>query len=197
MSDVLVLNRKFYAIHITTWQKAFSLLYIDHASVVDEEYKTYSFSDWKDISQEMSAHSSGFIHTPSFKIAIPEVILLRFYDELPPMDIKFTRKNIYEHYKHRCCYCGKKKTTSELNLEHVIPISRGGATDWLNVVISCVPCNLKKAARTPQEAGMKLLVKPGKPDWKGPVSLCFKPGLKIKASWQKFIDTVYWNAELK
>jgi len=197
MSDVLVLNKKFYAIHITTWQKAFSLLYIDHASVVDEEYRTYSFSDWKDVSQDMAAHPSGFVHTPSFKIAIPEVILLRFYDELPPVDIKFTRKNIYEHYKYKCCYCGKKKKTSDLNLEHVIPASRGGATDWLNVVISCMPCNLKKAARTPQEAGMKLQVIPGKPDWKGPVSLCFKPCLKIKASWQKFIDTVYWNAELE
>jgi len=197
MSDVLVLNRKFYAIHITTWQKAFSLLYIDHASVVDEEYKTYSFSDWKDISQEIYGHPSGFVHTPSFKIAIPDVILLKFYDELPPMDIKFTRKNIYEHYKYKCCYCGKKKTTSELNLEHILPVSRGGATDWLNVVISCIPCNLKKAARTPQEAGMKLQVIPGKPDWKGPCSLCFKPGLKMKASWQKFIDTVYWNAELE
>ena len=197
MSDVLVLNKKFYAIHITTWQKAFSLLYIDHASVVDEEYKTYSFSDWKDVSQHIAGHPSGFVHTPSFKIAIPEVILLRFYDELPPMDIKITRKNINEHYKYKCCYCGKKKTTSDLNLEHILHVSRGGATDWLNVVISCIPCNLKKAARTPQEAGMKLQVIPGKPDWKGPGSLCFKPGLKIKASWQKFIDTVYWNAELE
>ncbi|MBN1383464.1 MAG: HNH endonuclease [Elusimicrobia bacterium] len=197
MSDVLVLNRKFYAIHITTWQKAFSLLYVDHASVVDEQYKTYSFSDWQDISKHIKAHPSGFVHTPSFRIAIPEVIILKLYDKLPPMDIKFTRKNIYEHYKYKCCYCGKKKPTSELNLEHVIPVSRGGMTNWLNVVIACIPCNLKKANHTPREAGMKLLVKPSKPEWKGPISLCLRTGMKVKASWQKFIDNIYWNAELE
>ncbi|MFH1540817.1 MAG: HNH endonuclease [Elusimicrobiota bacterium] len=197
MSDVLVLNKKFYAIHITTWQKAFSLLYLDHASVVDEEYKTYSFDDWKDISQHIAKKPSNFIYTPLFKIAIPEVILLKFYDDLPPMDVKFTRRNIYEHYKYKCCYCGKNKITSDLNLEHIIPVSRGGATDWSNVVISCIRCNLKKAARTPMEAGMKLLVTPEKPKWMGPISLCFKTGIKIKASWQRFIDNIYWNTELE
>jgi len=197
MSDVLVLNRKFYAINITTWQKAISLLFIDHARVVDEEYNTYSFADWKDISKHISRQPAGFVHTPTLKIAIPEVIILKFYDSLPPMDIKFTRKNIYEHYNYRCCYCGRKKEMSELNLEHVVPVSRGGMTDWLNVVTACIPCNVKKGCRTPEEAGMKLIAQPSKPKWRGPVSLCFKSGIKLKASWQKFIDTVYWNTELE
>ena len=197
MPDVLVLNRKFYAINITTWQKVISLLFIDHAKVVDEEYNTYTFADWKDLSGHISKHPAGFVRTPTIKIAIPEVIILRYYDSLPPMDIKFTRKNIYEHYKYKCCYCGKKKSISELNLEHVLPVSRGGTTDWLNVVTACIPCNVKKSCHTPEEAGMKLLVQPSKPKWKGPVSLCFKSGLKIKASWQKFIDNVYWNTELE
>jgi 5-methylcytosine-specific restriction endonuclease McrA len=197
MSDVLVLNKQFYAVHITTWQKAISLLFSDHARVIDEEYNTYTFSDWKSISATIKEHPSGFVHTPTLKIAIPEVIVLRLYDALPPMDVKFTRKNIYEHYKYKCCYCGKKKQVNELNLEHIVPLSRGGATNWLNVVTSCIPCNLKKGCRLPEEAGMKLLVQPSKPQWKGPVSLCLRPGVKVKASWQKFIDTIYWNTELE
>jgi len=44
---------------------------------------------------------------------------------------------------------------------------------------------------------MKLLVKPSKPDWQGPFALSFKTGMRIKASWQKFIDNVYWNSELE
>jgi 5-methylcytosine-specific restriction endonuclease McrA len=196
-TDVLVLNRNFYAIHITRWQRAISLLYVDHARVVDQEYRTYDFDDWRELSQIMQESPSGYVSTPTFRIAIPEVIALQRYDKLPVGDIKFTRRNIYEHYHYRCCYCGHKFSTQELNLEHVLPRSRGGQTDWTNVVTACMPCNLKKADRMPQEVGMKLLLKPSKPKWHGSASLVFKAPFKIKASWQRFIDNVYWNTELE
>ena len=94
MNDVLVLNRNFYAIAITCWQRAVSLLYINHASVVDENYKTYSFCDWKELSEMQSASPSGYLNTPNFKIAMPDVIALKFYDQLPVSEVKFTRRNI-------------------------------------------------------------------------------------------------------
>lgn len=196
-ADVLVLNRNFYAVHITPWQRALSLVYLDHARVVDQEYRTYNFDDWRELSQLVTAHPAGYVSTPSFRIAIPEVITLRTYDKLPVGDVKFTRRNIYEHYSYHCCYCGKKFSTHELNLEHVLPRSRGGKTDWANIVTACMPCNLKKADKLPQEAGMKLLFKPSKPKWRGSASLVFRAPFKIKASWQRFIDTVYWNTELE
>jgi len=194
-TDVLVLNRSFYAIHITNWRRALSLLYLGHAKVVDEEYRTYDFSDWRELSKMVENHPSGFIHTPTFKIAIPDVITLRLYDQIPISEIKFTRRNIYEHYQYKCCYCGIKFRTNELNLEHIIPRSRGGESTWNNVVTACVPCNLKKMDLLPQEAGMKLLIRPSKPRWKGSQSLVFS-SFKIKASWQKFIDNIYWDGEL-
>ena len=196
-ADVLVLNRNFYAVHITPWQRALSLLYLDHARVVDDEYRTYSFDDWRELSQMITHNPSGFVSTPTFRIAIPEVITLRHYDKLPVGDVKFTRRNIYEHYGHHCCYCGKKFGTQELNLEHVLPRSRGGKTDWSNIVTACIPCNLRKADRVPVEAGMKLLIKPSKPKWRGSASLVFRAPFKIKASWQRFVDNVYWNIELE
>lgn len=196
-SDVLVLNRSFYAIHITSWQRAVSLVYQDHARVVDQEYHTYNFEDWRALSAGMRESVAGFVHTPTFRIALPEVIALRSYDRLPVSEVKFTRRNIYEHYGYRCCYCGKKFPTNGLNLEHVIPASRGGTTDWTNIVTSCIACNLKKANRLPAEAGMKLLLPPTKPRWRGRVSVVLRPGFKVRATWQRFIDTVYWNAELE
>ena len=196
-ADVLVLNRNYYAIHITPWQRAISLVYLDHARVIDQEYKTYSFEDWRELSDMIADHPAGFVSTPTFRIAIPEVIILKRYDKLPVGDVKFTRRNIYEHYGHRCCYCGKVYGTSELNLEHVIPRSRGGMTDWANIVTSCIPCNLKKADQLPEEAGLKLLIKPSKPKWRGSASLVFRAPFKIRASWQRFIDNVYWNTELE
>ncbi|PKN01608.1 MAG: HNH endonuclease [Elusimicrobia bacterium HGW-Elusimicrobia-1] len=196
MSEVLVLNRNYYAIQITSWQRAIGLLYVEHAEVVDEEYRTYDFKDWLEISRMMGNGASSFVRTPSFRIAIPEVIALKFYDKLPSSEVKFTRKNIYEHYAHKCCYCGKKFPTSGLNLDHVIPRSRGGRTSWDNIVTSCVRCNIKKGSRFPAEAGMKLLVPPSKPRWSGALSLAIRANVKIKTSWQKFVDNVYWNIEL-
>lgn len=196
-ADVLVLNRSFYAIHITNWQRAFSLLYLGHARVVDEEYRTYDFSDWKEMSKLIQNNPSGYVHTPNFTIAIPEVISLKIYDKLPTSEIKFTRRNIYEHYNYTCCYCGRKFPTSDLNLEHVIPKCRGGQSSWDNIVTSCIPCNLKKGDKLPAEAGMKLLKMPSKPKWKGAQSLVFHSPYKIKASWQRFIDNIYWNSELE
>lgn len=196
MSDVLVLNRSFFAVQIVDWRRALSLVYLDHARVVDEDYRTYTFDDWRELSTLIIKEPSGFVHTPSFRIAIPDVISLRSFDGLPKSDVKFTRRNIYEHYSYKCAYCGRKFSTSELNLEHVIPRSRGGKTDWSNVVTSCIPCNLRKGNRLPDEASMKLLVKPTKPQWSGTSAVCFRPGFRVKASWQRFIDNVYWNTEL-
>lgn len=198
MADTLVLNKSFCAIQIIDWKKSMSLLYQDLAEVVDENYTQYGFDDWCQLSELMRENPSGFVHTSRLKIAIPDIIRLKKYDRLPSRDVKFTRKNIYQHYKRRCCYCGDTFSSKELNLDHVIPKSRGGKTDWLNVVTSCIECNTKKMNRTPEEAGMKLLVKPIKPKWKGSKSFIeFSPYMNIKTSWKKVIDVVYWNSELE
>lgn len=196
MSDVLVLNKNFYAIQIVNWQRAVSLVYLDHARVVDEDYQTYTFDDWRELSNEVKKDPAGFISTPTFKFAIPDVIALKTFEGIPKSEVKFTRRNIYEHYNYRCAYCGNRFNTSDLNLEHVIPKSRGGKTDWSNIVTSCIPCNLKKGNRLPLEANMALLINPTKPKWRGSAAVVFRPGFRIKASWQRFIDNVYWNTEL-
>ena len=77
--------------------------------------------------------------------------------------VKFSRPNVYARDGFRCQYCGEKKKMSELNQDHVVPRKQGGRTVWDNIVASCYPCNDKKGARTPAQAGMKLLRKPSKP----------------------------------
>jgi 5-methylcytosine-specific restriction endonuclease McrA len=196
-TDVLVLNRNFYPVAVTSWQRALSLLVVDRAWVVDDEYRTYGLQDWIDLSREMSEHPAGFVHTPNLSIAIPEVVALRLFDRVPVQQVPFTRRNIYFHYGYRCCYCGKQLPSDELNLDHVVPRSRGGGTDWSNIVTACIPCNLKKGAKLPQEAGMKLLIQPTKPKGRARINLALRLPVPVRRSWQRFIDTLYWNSELQ
>lgn len=195
--ETLVLNRNFYAVQITDWKRAITLLFMDLATVVDEDYRVYDFETWKELSTEMDRSPQGFVHTAAFRLAVPDVIALKHYDKLPPLQVKFTRRNIYEHYDYRCCYCGERFKTDRLNLDHVVPRSRSGRTDWTNVVTACIGCNTRKANKLPEEANMALLIKPSKPRWRGPMSLMMRPGVRVRASWQKFIDSAYWNSELK
>jgi 5-methylcytosine-specific restriction endonuclease McrA len=58
-----------------------------------------------------------------------------------------------------CAYCGGSAET----VDHIVPRSRGGGLTWENAVAACLRCNHRKANRTPEEAGMKLLVMPGPP----------------------------------
>lgn len=196
MQDVLVLNRSFIAVHVIDWKKAMTLLVAEKADVIDEEYRKYSFLDWKELSSMMTEFPGGFVRSPSCTIAVPEVIILRAFDRLPSSDVKFTRRNIYKHYDNKCCYCGKVHDTRLLNLDHVMPKSRGGRTDWSNIVISCITCNTAKANRTPREAHLVMHYHPTKPTWHQSFSGRISALAHNRLTWQKFVDAIYWNAEL-
>ncbi len=47
----------------------------------------------------------------------------------------------------------------------MVPTSRGGRDHWENVVSACLPCNVRKGGRTPQQANMPLLAIPYRPSW--------------------------------
>jgi 5-methylcytosine-specific restriction endonuclease McrA len=196
-SDVLVLNRNFYAIEVVDWRRALGLVYLERAMVVDEAWRTHDFGNWLDLSRGMAAHPAGFVHTPSLRIAIPEVIALKVFGEVPRREVTFSRRNIYHHYGYRCCYCGENFPTTELNLDHILPRSRGGRSDWTNVVTSCIPCNMRKGNRLPKEAGMRLVLQPSRPKAMGGAFLKIRFPLPVRQSWQRFIDRAYWDSELE
>ena len=51
-------------------------------------------------------------------------------------------------YGRRCAYCRKQ---TELHVEHVMPLSRGGTNRIANVVPACSPCNRDKGTLTVDE----------------------------------------------
>lgn len=198
-SNVLVLNKLWQVIDICSVKRAICLLYLNHAQVVVKKggsFYTFGFEDWKDFSQENLEKGDDFINTVSYRLKTPRVIILLFYDSLPPRRVKFTRKNIYRRDNNTCQYCGRRLRTEELNLDHVVPLSRGGKNTWENVVCSCITCNMRKGNRTLPEAGMKLIRKPKKPDWRTFVNHSL-PQVSSKMDWKEFLDMAYWNIELE
>ena len=194
---MLVLNGLWQAVDICSVKRAVCLLYLKHAQVVVKDggsFYTFGFEDWRDFSRNTS-NDDDIIRTISYNLKIPRIILLLLYDKLPPWEVKFTRKNIYKRDNNICQYCGKKFQPEDLNLDHILPSSRGGKDSWENVVCSCVPCNLRKANRTLKEAGMNLIRLPRKPAWRAFVKDSFT-GVR-EESWKDFLDVAYWNVELE
>jgi 5-methylcytosine-specific restriction endonuclease McrA len=191
-TKVLVLNRSYLPVHITIVRRALSLLYQDIARAVDEHYRTFDFESWADLAAEED--SIGLVNRA---IRVPRVIILVAYDRLPRRYVRFSRFNIYSRDQNRCQYCGRQFPRSELNLDHVVPRSRGGTSTWENVVCSCHRCNRLKGGHTPSEAGMRLVRPPRRPQWTPFMTETFS--LRRYKEWMPFlsaVDAAYWNTEL-
>jgi len=191
-TKVLVLNRSYLPVHITVVRRALSLLYQGLARAVDEQYRTFDFDSWSTL-----AADEDRIGLVDRAIRVPRVILLQGYDRIPRRYVRFSRFNIYSRDQNRCQYCGRQFPRAELNLDHVVPRSKGGTSIWENVVCSCHRCNRLKGGRTPAEAGMRLIRQPRRPQWTPFMTETYS--LRRYKEWMPFlsaVDAAYWNTEL-
>lgn len=194
-SSVLVLNRTFFPIHVTTLKRAFCMLYSGIARAVDNQYRTFDFDSWAQLSAAVHNETIGIVGR---MIRVPRVIVLTAYDRLPKRHIRFSRLNVLIRDRHTCQYCGLRLRRSELNLDHVIPRSKGGTTTWENIVASCHKCNRKKGGRLPEEAGLTLIRRPFRPKVTPFMDGSLGP-IKYE-EWRPFLNIVdysYWNVELE
>jgi 5-methylcytosine-specific restriction endonuclease McrA len=80
-----------------------------------------------------------------------------------------TNTFLFARDDYSCQYCGRHKAELKgrqfLTRDHVIPLSRGGANSWRNVVTSCSPWNNRKANRLPKEVGLRLRSQPSEPNY--------------------------------
>ena len=202
-----MLNAHYMALRVVSVKRAFSLLFKQDARanpvaevvhVEDGRYVSYNFEDWAELSRfrrEFEPAQHDWVRTVRFDIAVPRIIRVLTYNRIPKQGVKFNRRNIYARDRNHCQYCGKKFSTQELSLDHVIPRSHGGITTWENLVCCCLNCNVRKGGRTPAEAHMKLVTKPIKPT-RSPV-ISVKLADARYRSWKQFLDHAYWNVELK
>ena len=162
---VLVLNQSYEPLNVCRVRRAVVLLYQNKA--------------------EMLENGSGFIHTPGREFPVPSVIRLASLIKRPHQrERRLTRLEVFNRDRYTCQYCGKE--TRQLTLDHVIPRYRNGQHTWENVVSACVSCNRRKAGRTPQEAGMRLICQPSRPRGNG-LSYIFSHYSKPRSEWQKYL----------
>lgn len=193
-SRVLVLNRSYLPVHVTSVKRAFALLYQGVARAVDEQYRTFDFESWRHLSIEIHHERLGIVD--GF-IRVPRVLLLSAYERVPRRHVRFSRFNIFARDGNTCQYCGQRLPRTDLNLDHVIPRSRGGLSTWENIVCSCHSCNRRKGGRTPEEARMILIRRPRRPEWTPFSADMFS--LRRYQEWMPFlsaVDSAYWNTEL-
>ena len=61
------------------------------------------------------------------------------------------REYLLEKFNRKCAYCGKKDVP--LEIEHIVPKSRGGSDRVSNLTIACHECNQTKGSQTSEEFG--------------------------------------------
>ncbi len=163
MDRTLLLNTTFEPLAIVSWRKAVTLLFLEKVEVISEYDRE--------------------IRSVSTRVRLPAVIRLLHFVRNNRLSARFSRKNVFLRDDYTCQYCGERFETRHLTCDHIVPKSRGGTTEWTNIVTSCVYCNLRKGDKLPEEADMHPRKKPARPS--GFHVLMLNVGIKVLPDYWK------------
>jgi 5-methylcytosine-specific restriction endonuclease McrA len=180
---VLVLNRFFEPVQLTSAKRAFVLLYGGSALAV-EGGDLYDFPSWRSLPVRQPGEE---VPVSGGTLRVPRVLHLTRYDRTPRTLVRLSRRNLMLRDGHQCQYCGRRPPVRELNIDHVMPRSRGGRDLWDNLVTACKTCNLRKGSRTPDEANLKLLRQPARPRWTAATRILMGAG-EPYPEWSPFLQ---------
>jgi 5-methylcytosine-specific restriction endonuclease McrA len=141
--QTIVLNADYTYLNTVHWQRAIKLLVKEKAEVLKEDDKVICNTD------------STCVFRIPLVMRLVDLVKTVYRNKVP-----FSRKHIFIRDNFTCQYCG---THTELNIDHIVPRSRGGKTSFANCITSCVTCNNAKGNRTPNEANMRLRKEPHEP----------------------------------
>lgn len=172
----LVLNAdyrplSYYPLSLWNWQDTIKAVFLERVNIVSFYDKT--------------------IRSPSAEFRLPSVVSLKSY--IPPSrSPAFTRFNVFLRDRFACQYCGARE---ELTFDHVIPRSKGGQTEWVNVVAACSPCNLSKGDKLPSQVKMYPRQQPYAPT----VFDLHQNGRLFPPNYlhESWLDYLYWDSELE
>lgn len=161
---VLVLNKSWQAIDTKTPAQAYCMMAGDSATALDiSDDGTMTPTRWADWILLPVRERDNAIGTARGPVRVPTVIVLARFAKVPKRRPRFSARNIWQRDGGRCQYTGRQLKPSEGNIDHIVPRSRGGATSWENCVLAHREINSRKADRTPEEAGLRLVRAPAVP----------------------------------
>ncbi len=186
-TTVLVLNRHWQAIDSKTPIEAFSMMAAGNATALDiheaGDMRPVTWDDWLLLEVRAGDNSIGTVNGP---VRVPSVLVLARFDKVPKRRPKFCAKAIWDRDGGMCQYTGRKLRPHEGNIDHIVPISRGGASSWENCVLADRKINSRKGNKLPEEAGLKLLRRPFVPR-ELPVTHLIKNHHKVR-DWEVFLS---------
>ncbi len=161
---VLVLNANYEPLNVSSVRRSIGLMICGKAELV--------------------LNGRGVIRTFTRSYQCPSIIRLGRMVKRPRPKIKLSKNEVFRRDGYTCQYCGHQN--KQLTIDHVIPKRSGGGHTWHNVVTACAPCNLRKGAKLPVRARMKLMRQPFEP--KPTASYRFAGYVDLHAEWHPFIE---------
>jgi 5-methylcytosine-specific restriction endonuclease McrA len=87
--------------------------------------------------------------SPRLTFPLPASVVLRKHRRVRSRVAALTNEHLFLRDGHRCVYCGRHRRDlgrrERLTRDHLIPQSKGGRNEWLNVVTACNSCNHRKS----------------------------------------------------
>jgi 5-methylcytosine-specific restriction endonuclease McrA len=162
--QVLVLNKSWQPINVMTVQKAPSMMAADAATAMDFSDEGYFVPvRWKDWLELPVREQDDGITTPSRVVRVPRVIIAIQFNKVPVKRPRLSLKNLGERDEHRCAYTRRILKPEECSMEHVVPRSKGGTTEWKNVVLADKKINSRRGNQSLEDAGLTLKTLPHVP----------------------------------
>jgi 5-methylcytosine-specific restriction endonuclease McrA len=144
--SVVVLNANYQYLNTISWQKAITLVFQAKVDVLS----------WSD---DVISNSSK-----SFEMLIPKIIrLVKMVRKIYKNRVPYSKRNIFTRDKFTCQYCDVKLKVDECTLDHVVPSSIGGKSEWDNCVCACQKCNHNKGDKSLRDINMYLKRSPYTP----------------------------------
>ena len=136
MTNVVLLNADYSFLMLVDWKRAAKLLAKGKVEIV-----------------KASERVVGTVKGVKDFI-VPQVLkLIKLIRRIYKNRVPFSKRNVFVRDNFTCQYCGSR---TELTIDHVIPVSKGGKSDFENCTTSCRPCNNIKNDRSLHEARMYL-----------------------------------------
>lgn len=145
MSHCLILNAdcqpvSILPLSIVNWQEAITYQVLEKAIVLE------TYDDW-------------VVRSSNWETKVPAVMVLKGYQKVKNY-VRYSKANIFLRDNYECQYCGIKVNKKTATLDHVLPLSHGGKTNWENSTCSCSKCNSQKGNSLKYQKPKKLPYKP-------------------------------------